>query len=604
MPRCVGLILLTASLVSPAHAAPWQSGELRPLPVEGPVHTVAISNWAGEAAVIVAGPESVTVFGTDGAVVATADSSTSSLVIEDLDTDGTPEVIACGPAGLEVLRPGDEGGLGESISLSTEPCEQVVALQGDLYASLVTLGEGKVRVLTPGGDGLVAAEFAGPTNPSVLVATGSRFAVIGDTVVTGPEPHTLEVESGVVAMGPDGDSWLVGFGGDSPRLVLADGTELPLPSAPTWVRRASLAQPDDLLVGLGSNQVAMRLDGEPLEVVELLVSAEVFGLGDLDGDGCTDLVTSSADGTEAAISMGSCGVAAPLAVPVDEPAPPPVESDPPVDSAGLELGEEWALLELVAEVPVERQLVDAVHGWDRFGQRGGPKGLHLSEAGLLSFTPTQSQVGLWRVSIVIAEGSEERWTGLVMRVRATEDSVGGGSILAVDRRKPPIVLEPEEEPRAGRREPSRLSIRECRVSVGVAAGLSRNAQSSWTNVGLPSAVVSGSPEVALVCAGGGTKVRWFVGADSAPTFFYISPSGRRNHVLAATLGVEWNPGPVRIGAFGNLGFVVAGVGLRAVWLPITTQSGAKQGLEARFTAYPMNLAGQVMLGYTWEFGAF
>ena len=142
------------------------------------------------------------------------------------------------------------------------------------------------------------------------------------------------------------------------------------------------------------------------------------------------------------------------------------------------------------------------------------------------------------------------------------------------------------------------------VLLGVAGGVSKNAQTSWSSVGLPDAVPSASPAVTMVCAGGAEKVRWFIGADSAPTFFYLARNGRQNHVLAATLGVEWAPGKFRIGPYVNAGLVVFGFGLRTVVVPFETKRGDVHGLELRVTGYPVNLSGQAILAYTWEFGNF
>ncbi|MEZ4319224.1 MAG: hypothetical protein R3F61_17055 [Myxococcota bacterium] len=603
----IPLVCLVPGLAS---AGPWEPGELRPVAVEGTILAVSAGSLGGQPSIALAGPGGIRVLGADGAERARATRDVADLVIEDLDTDGSPELVVCGPDGLNVLRvvdvpegaeKGDAFGFGEPISLSTEPCRAVAALKGDLYASLVTLSGTKTRIWTPGGDGLVGADFAGPAKPRMLATTGGRLAVVGsaaegaaDAMITGPEPAPVALAEGSVsAIGPDGPGWAVAYGGEAPRLVMADGTEVPLPAEARTIERLALGGPNDLVVGLGGRSVALRVGDAALEVTELPVASDLLTAADLDGDGCADLVAVAADGSEGTVVTGVCD-ASPLAVPVGE--EPPVSAD----ADTLVVGERWAQLDVKAGVRAERRLVDGMNGWTHFASRGGPTGFSLTEDGGLSYKAVPTQVGLWRVAVLVSDGTQERWTGIVVKV-VPGDAPAVAAVPEPEPEPEAVVAEVEAEPNAFR-EPGFFTIRECLVSAGVAGGLSKNGQSSWSNVGLPDAVPSASPAVALGCAGGGKKAGWFLGADSAPTFFYLSKAGRQNHVLAGTLGFEVRPGPVRIGPFVNAGLVLFGVGLRAAVLPFEKKTGGKHGFEMRVTGYPPYLSGQLMLAYTWEFG--
>ncbi len=640
--RTLGTLGMVAGLcaASPASAQSWEAGALQPLPVPpdlSAIHSAGAGAFNGTSGFVVAGPEGVALMGSDGAIRAVSEpdqtGTIADMTVEDLDGDGSLEIVVCTDAGvksLRVIEPEDgPGRFAEPNVLTDQACAEVVGLPGvGTYGSLVTRTDaGEVTIWTPGPDGMQTQLFAGADAVALTSTTGRFAARMADgSVKTGPEPADLEVEEGLAAIAADGDGWALAYGGDEARLVLADGTLVPLPAAPVSMERVDLGAGEmpDLLVRLDDGGLALRLDDGAPGVVSSLreagfdtASSAVVAVGDLDDDGCSELLGFAADASEALRIGGTCNGAATAGLTRPDNAAPP-----PGRAGQLTLGERWAQLTATEGQLMELQLVDGVNGWTRFAARGGPDGFSLTSSGTLSFKPVAKQVGLWRVAVLVSDGEEERWTGIVLRVEAAPEGSklpeSGDKPLAVavddpatdldgdpdddglvSRADSDVVLEPREI-----KDPTFFTMRECLVGVGVAAGVSKNAQSSWSNVGLPDAVPSASPAVTMVCAGGAEKVRWFIGADSAPTFFYLARNGRQNHVLAGTLGVEWAPGKFRIGPYVNAGLVVLGFGLRTVVVPFETKQGNVHGLELRLTAYPTNLSGQGILAYTWEFGNF
>jgi hypothetical protein len=286
---------------------------------------------------------------------------------------------------------------------------------------------------------------------------------------------------------------------------------------------------------------------------------------DVDGDDCNDLVGIGAD---LALVRGTCTV---------EPLPV------------LPLGEVWSTLSLEVRDTVTVQLADPLDPGASFTKTAGPSNATLTPDGVLNFTAGPSQEGVWRMAIRVQSGEDDRFTGVVLRVTNPNKVVVPA---------PKVNIAPfERSPPTGP-----FAVRQCFVSVGIEAGLSANRRTEWSAVGLPDTVPSGSPAVAVSCSGGGKKVRWFFGVDSAPAFFYLGSTGRMAHLLGTTLGVELHTPTVRVGPLVNGGLLLFGVGARAQILPFQTKRGARHGVEVRAMVYPPNVAASVMLGYALEFG--
>lgn len=596
--------MLVIGIVAAAHAGVWEPGEARPLGAAGAASDAVVAPFDGSPAVFVGGPDGVAVrAGPELAEVAALALPVADLHVTDLDGDGTVEVLACGPSGLHVVRASTDV-FAEPIGLSELPCVSVASFRPPPVSGLPALdhlvtwtGEGLQR-FRPGGDGLIAEPVELPEGFGVprLAGNGSRWAAAGSSLITvdGEAREERPLDGVVAGLAPDGDGFAVALGAPPaaegaepgvPKLVLGDGSEVPLPGAPRWAADPGLTGDGDLWVGLPDRSVLLRLgpDGEP-RVTAMPARADVVASGDLDGDRCADLFVLASDGSEGAVLTGVCP-------------PPPV-------SGTLTLGAEWAQLATEVGVTTRVQLVDGVRGWTGFERRGGPDGVTVLPDGRLEFTPAPSDVGIWRLSVRITDGTGERWSGVVVRVRGDASEPTPIQVPAI------VQTVDETEPGdrnnvvARSRRSGFLGVRECLASAGVAAGASRNQGLAWSNIGLPDVVPSASPAVALACGGGSDRVHVLFGVDSAPTFFYLGKNGRLNHVLAGTLGLELRAGDLRFGPIVNAGIVVLGVGARAVVLPFETKEGGKHGFEVRALAYPLNLSGQGMLAYTWEFGDF
>jgi hypothetical protein len=148
------------------------------------------------------------------------------------------------------------------------------------------------------------------------------------------------------------------------------------------------------------------------------------------------------------------------------------------------------------------------------------------------------------------------------------------------------------------------TIRGCAIGAGAAVGAT-DAATSWALLGR-SVYWSGSPALSFSCEGGKAQsIWWFAGIDTAPLFVYLLNDFEMRHGLASTVGLGWGSNGFKIGAYGTVGLIILGIGLRAMMLPIKNRKGARQGFDLRLTWFPSEtFAGQAMLMYTVQLGKY
>jgi hypothetical protein len=140
---------------------------------------------------------------------------------------------------------------------------------------------------------------------------------------------------------------------------------------------------------------------------------------------------------------------------------------------------------------------------------------------------------------------------------------------------------------------------ECRRNAGLAAGIVYTGQ-SWEFVGQNGPLaLTGSPIFGMMCDGGGDKVAFSFGIDSAP--FYVQRAAGNQFVeqwLTASVGLVMGNQTWRYGVLGSAGLGYYGAGLRGLWMPWVTKKGARRGFELRTIAW---FSGQVGLQASLQF---
>ena len=168
--------LAAASAVEPAST--WEVGELRPVML-GPALATSAA-WDGAPAWFVGGPDGLRVLTTDGErLLRTEALHPVALVVRQLDGTGDPDIVACGPEGIALVR-GSRQGLGVPRSLSEVPCGSLVAYDLERYPGLASISEGELVTWVPTGQGLEPTHTGiHARSPYALASSGGRVAVVG-----------------------------------------------------------------------------------------------------------------------------------------------------------------------------------------------------------------------------------------------------------------------------------------------------------------------------------------------------------------------------------------------------------------------------------------
>ena len=413
----VSLGLFLAAMATPAGA--WEAEVLQPPNTDAGTNGIRVVQWNGQPAVLVVGDGGLEVRAAmDGETLLALDTPVRDAAVLDVDRDDRSDLVLCG-AELSFWNAASQ----RPLTLVDEPCDAVEVDASMPDNPRLWVAGASSYTLSRGPGEAVQTAWADP------LPSGSRL-VHGGKVVAHWHPEStawhlragawtsttrLATPPSAVALGPQGWGWLAGgqwfTGADGTVVeaseatgVLSDGQRL------WWVEAAH-------------NRV--RLVGSEPSVVSLPVRPDWAALGDLNGDGCPDLVALSREG-EGVRVIGRCDAPAPAPEmgtaedETDAPASPAVlapEPAAPVDAeAGrLEMGPEWTAVSVSVGETLDLELFDPKGRAHGFRTRGGPAGLQLEDRRLTN-TPVPSDVGLWRVKVRVQEGASAYWTGIDLTV--------------------------------------------------------------------------------------------------------------------------------------------------------------------------------------------
>lgn len=600
-------LLACWGLAAPAAHA-WTLDELHLLELPAPASEVQLVTVRGRVLLAAVGPESTALVDPQsGELLGSLSRGGSDVLGYDLDGDGVSELVHCGDEGVGLI-PLHGAALAEPVPLSATPCLSIEALRTEPVPSVVLAGPSGATLLRPVRGRVSEVPLRMEIqNAPLLAAHGQRLAVAGAGARTflvrhGSGTSTLDAGGPIEALAALPSGWLWATGGalhDTEGHVLALGSEV-----------VALQTPD-LDGDAGPEVAALLRDGtlvwtEPGAKwhgrAELPWPASALAGGDIDGDGCGDLVVVASEAPAAVWVEGACERPT---VP-DVPAPPtprtaPTEAPVPEllrDGDTAVSTSTRATWVFEAGVPARvgvrhaRPRGKGVHAW------GGAPGLALTQRGTLSFAPGPDDVGRWNLALTYAGFFVRDNTYVTIAVVPAGGGPPTAEALAA---LPARTLDPSEpwdfrHPNRSRLVDTGLHVGSCTVVGGGAVGLSQGGgRVSWEDAGQPPLQVTGSPAGGALCTlrlGG--RVDLFSGFDSALLAIYVMSFGRQQHVLTWTSGVQYRVGTLLGGPYATIGSV-NGMGARLAWLAVPLPDGAGVGLETRLTALLPTLAGEASL---------
>jgi hypothetical protein len=511
--------VLHAALAGPAH-----DDALR-IDIGEPVVDAQALRWGNDTALLLRAADALWVVALDGQILDLLEPPGRQAIVVDLDHDGSPELLRCGAAGLDVVPVAS--GFGPPIRLSDRDCTSVsVGVDRD-HPIAFAGAEGIYRLHDD--DGVLQAQALEPQLADTtwvaadedqlwIAARGARALVrwrddrVEVTPVDGPLV-AVAAHDGEVAWITDGPPTLFTAGGSNPleatpdsltMVSLAGGTPEPLVAAGNrWI------YPNDLPIPVGRVSSA-----------------------DVDGDGLVDWIVA-----------GPHGVTVHRGV-----APPPT---PDVHLGGVfPVITTWAARETEFVVhPSKGTIRDAT---------GGPPGMSRRGSTFL-VDSDENDVGRWYASVRVGPA---RWEGFIVDVWPTHATPTPSGPPGVDPSLAPRFTQTADQPARP------WTMGRCAVGVGVAAGASRSGGLVWEDLGNPAVLASGSPAAGVVCPGGGDGLlQWVAGVDAAPWFRYTDIPTDRSHLFGVTAGLQLGGPRLRAGPYGSLGVTAIHVGGRAeAWL--------------------------------------
>jgi len=462
--------------------------------------------------------------------------------------------------------------------MQSEPCENVVSTE--------VSGQRLVAIARGEAIGLFQVNETGDWNPLTRLvrseASEPLLARQDHALVAGwrGEHQLTELNHRGIMQIPTGgpvDAVINGPGGwmwsltEPSALVPLSGTPIVPPKAIeklTSVELDALAGAD-VLAQTAEGVYAYFGTGGPAKL-DISPSAVTPTAGDVDADGCPELFT--AVDREVSVFYGACGTSVNPAVTPTNPAKPSA----PITHQ-FKLGHDvdfHAHVGQTLRVQLAHPDVDVV----RFAGRGGPLWLKVSPNGILSYKPTLHDVGMWELTILAWEpfGTVQRYP-MVLRIHRDEAE--------------PDKQGTSQRMRRRSRTYSNIRLLNNRVAFGFGASLGLSeARNSWALLGTDW-VVTGSPHISIQLDNPEESgVWWSLAIESAPWFRYLTENMVMNHYLSTLSTLGWNFGEtVQAGVFGQAGFFITAVGVRARWFPVHHEkSDTHHGLEFRLSWLPSN----------------
>ena len=303
-------------------------------------------------------------------------------------------------------------------------------------------------------------------------------------------------------------------------------------------------------------------------------------VGDTDVDGCPELFV--ANNNTISVYYGQCSAPVVGADTVMNGAAPPREA-----THLFKLGHDVEFNAYVGQ-PLRIQLAHSNPSVDRFAARGGPLWLKVTPNGILEYTPTEYDVGMWELTVLSWQplGRVERFP-FVFKVHRTQEKAASTPDRTLRRRS---------------RTYSNVRLLNNRIAFGFGGSVGfSEARNSWAFLGTDW-IVSASPHLSIQLDNpedGG--VWWSIAGETAPWFQYLTENMQMQHYLSSLSTVGWNFGDTfQAGVFGQAGFFITAVGVRARWFPVhDKKSNIRHGAEFRVSWLPSNagLAGYGALFY-------
>lgn len=586
--------------------------------------------------IVLFAPDRTSIRDASGALIATIAGARGAVVV-DVDGDGKRDLVTCGDRGL--VQIGWEGP-GDPRLLSDVPCRAVVAMAG-LDGRIATV-DTSVRLWAAQGGVLVDR---GPYGAFVvgtpLLASGGEVLAMASTDQSqiterrGPlrSDYAAGGAPGGIAISDRGVAWTLPALGQVTDALhdTFDAGPSPGPIVAARVRD------HDVFYVLGADHNVRRIEpGGPPTVAAAAPGAAGLAVGDLDGDGCDEILTV---GASLSIERDpTCPAGAP-------PAPPPVAviAAPRVDVPGTSvLG-----IDIPPSIGVDPLDPMPGHWADRAigvggafagglsgvwpfvpafptiafeSTWGGPKlrGVFgLDSSGFLLWVgPTTAAAHLLNVTFGAAAGGRDLQFGPIATLGIADAGLGvraAWTPFAAPHEVGRMGVEARLIALAGgageadlmwiwrseaRRRPDRsIAVGGASACAGVAllagvAGGFSSTTNAWEFVGRDEPFApSFSPAFGVACEGKGL----LLSMESAPIYAWLAPPDRErlHHMGSVSFGPMFGSDAVRIGPIGTLGIWTSGIGARVAIRPIVDHQGRREGLDLRAVA-------NIPYGPSWE----
>ena len=498
----------------------------------------------------------------------------------------------CGPNGLHLLQMAGNQVL-TLTQVQTKPCFNLITAQTGQTLLLGVAGEREFTFFHIDETGKWFEHSKIPTpNPNELRLASSPHAIVAglygeETLTELSHRGIMQIPAGgklkQVAAGPDGWVWSLQ---NQQALAQLSGLPISVNASVTTLMGLELdgdGIPDLVYAGeegLPAIKFSTNRVTAPLEVE---MGSSHPTTSDLDGDGCLDLVMPEEKGLS--IYYGNCSAISNQVGSKSQLAAPPAPLPP---THQFKLGHNIEFHTFVGE-ELRVQLHHPQEEVNRFASSGGPLWLKVSPTGVIRYTPNEHDVGSWEVTILAWKplGTVERFP-LVLKVHKTKEAADEPAGRQLRRRS---------------RSYSNTRLLNNRLSFGFggSVGISQ-ASNSWAFLGTDW-VLSGSPHLSIQLDNPEEKgIWWSITGETAPWFRYLTENMEMIHYLSTLSSIGWSfSEKFQAGVFGQAGFFITAVGVRARWFPVhLKKSNTRHGMEFRLSWLPSSAgaAGYAAMFYT------
>ena len=489
------------------------------------------------------------------------------------DDNETQTWATCGTDGLNLLQTGPDV-IVTMTQIQAEPCNQIETARAGNETVLAVHRQKTITLFSVSDTGTWTQQnhFDVPDGSEPLLGSSGHSIAISwtqaDKIIELSQRGLMEIPTGgpiqAIAHGPNGWVWTTS-GTDS--LFSMSSVPMPVPHPVTTMHAADLdgdSRPE-LVLTHDQHPPTVVWGTRTMQALGITVPLRSVAIGDTDVDGCPELF--GADRTAVTVFYGRCSQADAL-----------TQSDTARNEPThlFKLGHDVEFNAYVGQT-LRIQLAHSNPTVDRFAARGGPLWLKVTPNGILEYTPTEHDVGMWELTVLSWEplGRVERFP-FVFKVHRTQDKAESAPQRTLRRRS---------------RTYSNVRLLNNRVAIGLGGSLGfSEARNSWAFLGTDW-IVSASPHLSIQLDNPeDSGVWWSIAGETAPWFQYLTENMQMRHYLSSLSTVGWNFGDTfQMGAFGQAGFFITAVGLRARWFPVhDKKSNIRHGAEFRVSWLPSN----------------